>query len=54
MLTNARKMAIGVGEAGLKGDIGGAITKVTATAENNFSEAVFEKLILDSLVILFN
>ena len=26
------------------GDIGGAITKVTATAENNFSEAVFEKI----------
>ena len=36
-------MAIGVGEAFGLGDIGGAITKVTGTAENNFSEAVFEK-----------
>ena len=44
MLTAARKMAIGVGEAAGLGDIGGAITKVTATAENNFSEAVFEKI----------
>ena len=44
MLTAARKMAIGVGEAAGLGDISGAITKVTATAENNFSEAVFEKI----------
>ena len=44
VLTAARKMAIGVGEAAGLGDIGGAITKVTATAENNFSEAVFEKI----------
>ena len=44
MLSAARKMAIGVGEAAGLGDIGGAITKVTATAENNFSEAVFEKI----------
>ena len=44
MLTAARKMAIGVGEAAGLGDIGGAITKVTATAENNFSEAVFERI----------
>ena len=29
MLTAARKMAIGVGEAAGLGDIGGAITKVT-------------------------
>ena len=43
-LTAARKMAIGVGEAAGLGDIGGAITKVTATAENNFSEAVFERI----------
>ena len=44
VLTAARKMAIGVGEAAGLGDIGGAITKVTATAENNFSEAVFERI----------
>ena len=44
MLTAARKMAIGVGEAAGLGDISGAITKVTATAENNFSEAVFERI----------
>ena len=31
-----RKMAIGVGEAAWSGDIGGAITKVTATAEKQF------------------
>jgi len=44
MLTAARKMAVGLGEAAGLGDIGGAITKVTATAENNFSEAVFERI----------
>jgi len=44
MLTAARKLAIGVGEMAGLGDISGAITKVTATAENNFSEAVFEKI----------
>ena len=44
VLTAARKMAVGLGEAAGLGDIGGAITKVTATAENNFSEAVFEKI----------
>ena len=44
MLTAARKMAVGIGEAAGLGDIGGAITKVTATAENNFSEAVFERI----------
>ena len=43
-LTAARKMAIGLGEAAGLGDISGAITKVTATAENNFSEAVFERI----------
>ena len=44
MLSAARKMAVGLGEAAGLGDIGGAITKVTATAENNFSEAVFERI----------
>ena len=44
MLSAARKMAISTGEAMGLGDIGGAITKVTATAENNFSEAVFERI----------
>ena len=34
---------VGAGGAGL-GDISGAISKVTATAENNFQEAVFEKI----------
>jgi len=43
-LDAARKLAIGAGEAAGLGDIGGAISKVTATAENNFSEAVFEKI----------
>ena len=43
-LTAARDMAVGVGEAMGLGDIDGAISKVTATAQNNFSEAVFEKI----------
>jgi len=43
-LSAARKMAIGIGESMGLGDISGAITKVTATAENNFSEAVFERI----------
>jgi len=40
-LDAARKMATGVGEAAGLGNVRGAITKVTATAENNFSEAIF-------------
>ena len=40
----ARKLAVGAGEAAGLGDISGAISKVTATAENNFQEAVFEKI----------
>ena len=43
-LTAARDLAIGLGESMGLGDISGAITKVTATAENNFSEAVFERI----------
>ena len=54
VLTAARKMAIGVGEAAGLGDISGAITKVTATAENNFSEAIFEKMSERSFSYTFN
>ena len=43
-LTAARDMAIGAAEAIGLGDIDGAISKVTATAQNNFSEAIFEKI----------
>ena len=43
-LTAARDMAVGIGEAVGLGDIDGAISKVTATAQNNFSEAIFEKI----------
>ena len=43
-LTAARDLAIGVGESIGLGDIDGAISKVTATAQNNFSEAIFEKI----------
>ena len=43
-LTAARDLAIGVGETMGLGDIDGAISKVTATAQNNFSEAIFEKI----------
>ena len=43
-LTAARDMAIGIGEAVGLGDIDGAISKVTGTAQNNFSEAIFEKI----------
>ena len=43
-LTAARDMAVGVGETLGLGDIDGAISKVTATAQNNFSEAVFKKI----------
>ena len=43
-LTAARDLAIGVGESMGLGDIDGAISKVTATAQNNFSEAIFEKI----------
>jgi hypothetical protein len=43
-LTAARDMAVGVGESIGLGDIDGAISKVTATAQNNFSEAVFKKI----------
>lgn len=43
-LTAARDMAVGVGETLGLGDIDGAISKVTATAQNNFSEAIFEKI----------
>jgi hypothetical protein len=43
-LTAARDLAVGVGETMGLGDIDGAISKVTATAQNNFSEAIFEKI----------
>ena len=43
-LTAARDLAVGVGESMGLGDIDGAISKVTATAQNNFSEAIFEKM----------
>lgn len=43
-LTAARDLAVGVGETLGLGDIDGAISKVTATAQNNFSEAIFEKI----------
>ena len=43
-LTAARDLAIGAAEAAGFGDIDGAISKVTATAQNNFSEAIFEKI----------
>jgi hypothetical protein len=43
-LDAARKLATGLGEAAGLGDIRGAITKVTATAPNNFSEAVFQSI----------
>ena len=43
-LSAARDLAIGVGESMGLGDIDGAISKVTATAQNNFSEAIFEKI----------
>ena len=43
-LSAARDLAIGVGESMGLGDIDGAISKVTATAQNNFSEAIFEKM----------
>ena len=43
-LSAARDMAITAGEAIGLGNIEGAISKVTATAQNNFSEAVFEKI----------
>ena len=43
-LTAARDLAVGVGETMGLGDIDGAISKVTATAQNNFSEAIFRKM----------
>jgi len=43
-LTAARDIAVGVGETMGLGDIDGAISKVTATAQNNFSEAIFQKI----------
>ena len=43
-LTAARDIAVGVGQTMGLGDIDGAISKVTATAQNNFSEAIFEKI----------
>jgi hypothetical protein len=43
-LDAARKLAVSTGEALGLGDVSGAITKVTATAQNNFAEAVFEKV----------
>ena len=43
-LTAARDLAVGVGETMGLGDIDGAISKVTATSQNNFSEAIFEKI----------
>ena len=43
-LTAARDMAVGVGEMMGLGDIDGAISKITATSQNNFSEAIFEKI----------
>ena len=43
-LTAARDTAVAVGESMGLGDIDGAISKVTATAQNNFSEAIFQKI----------
>ena len=43
-LTAARDLAVGLGESMGLGDIDGAISKVTATAQNNFSEAIFRKM----------
>ena len=43
-LTAARDIAVGVGQTMGLGDIDGAISKVTATAQNNFSEAIFKKI----------
>jgi len=43
LLSSARKIAVGAAESfGI--EVGSAITKVTATAENNFSEAIFERV----------
>jgi len=53
-LAAARKLAVSTGEALGLGDVGGAINKVTATAENNFSEAVFEKVNERSFNYTFN
>ena len=43
-LSIAKDMAVGLGESIGLGDITGALSKVTATAENNFSESVFKKI----------
>ena len=43
-LDAARKLAIGTAEALGVGSVSGALNKVTATAQNNFAEAVFEKV----------
>lgn len=53
-LAAARKLAVATGEALGLGDVSGAINKVTATAENNFSEAVFEKVNERSFNYTFN
>lgn len=53
-LSAARKLAVETGSALGLGDVGGAINKVTATAENNFSEAVFEKVNERSFNYTFN
>tara|TARA_Y100001937_G_scaffold125250_1_gene191660 strand:+ start:21 stop:1208 length:1188 start_codon:yes stop_codon:yes gene_type:complete len=42
-LDAAKKMAVGLGDATL-GNVSGAISKVTGTAENNFSEAIFRQI----------
>jgi len=43
-LSIAKDMAVGLGESIGLGDITGALSKVTATAQNNFSESVFKKI----------
>lgn len=53
-LSAARKLAVETGQALGLGDISGAISKVTATAENNFSEAVFQKMNERSFAYTFN
>jgi hypothetical protein len=53
-LSAARKLAVETGQALGLGDIDGAISKVTATAENNFSEAVFQKINERSFSYTFN
>jgi len=53
-LSGARKLAVETGQAVGLGDINAAISKVTATAENNFSEAVFQKMNDRTFAYTFN